>query len=105
MVETIDSVISLNGLGITLLELCFNSRTEDHSARKLMPAGTPDEESAMNRIVAKKWVDDVFEESGSDFEQAVEWCLKNRVQGACPQDFITNVLEPLELCKEYIWWK
>jgi hypothetical protein len=105
IVEAKDSVISLNSLGIILLELCFNMRIEDHSSRKLMPAGTPDEESAMDRIVAKKWVDDVFEESGSDYEQAVEWCLKNRVQGMWPQDFVTNVLEPLELCKEYIWRK
>lgn len=103
LVEPTESAINLHALGIMLLELCFNVRIEDHPMRSGRATGTSNERLALDRMAAQHWVDDVFDDSGHDYEQAVKWCLENRVRGIWPQDFITHVVEPLEVCNSSIW--
>jgi hypothetical protein len=83
---------SLNCLGIVLLELCFGERLEDR----------PDLTKAANGnrlLAALEWHKEVVGETGTDYAQAVSWCLTGH-QALQPdklrQGMFANVVKPLE---------
>ncbi|RSL74711.1 hypothetical protein CEP51_011480 [Fusarium floridanum] len=67
---------SLDQLGIILLELCFGKLLEDQSYRKAWPRGGNAKEAAgYDVMAARDWQCQIPYEVGSDYAQAVGWCL------------------------------
>ncbi|KAF7538247.1 hypothetical protein G7054_g3085 [Neopestalotiopsis clavispora] len=67
----------LASLGVTLLELCFGHVIEDHPERvKLSVEGeTAKLKALIDSAAASEWLKEVEGEAGTDFTNAIEWCL------------------------------
>jgi hypothetical protein len=96
----------LDLLGILLLELCFGKLLRDQPCRKKLPSGANDlEKMAFDYMAAREWQQEVNEEAGPDFADAVAWCLwGNR---SCPPELwrrkmLDEVVRPLEQCRQHL---
>lgn len=84
----------LDVLGIMLLELCFGKSLED----RLDTVGT-DSNIGHKLLAALEWQTEVNDETGSDYSNAVAWCLKDRRMiplDKWRQAMLQNVVKPLE---------
>jgi hypothetical protein len=93
-------------LGIVLLELCFGKSIDQHPSRQDFPNGDEQVNSAFDLITALEWLNDVNEEAGVDYFEAVEWCLAGcrslPNNGAWRKLMVKKVVEPLERCYDYL---
>ncbi|KAI0845026.1 hypothetical protein F5Y00DRAFT_273403 [Daldinia vernicosa] len=98
---------SLELLGIILLELCFGQLLENQPHRKDdWPLGENDtQKDLFDVIAAQKWNDEVEEEAGNDFDQAIRWCLEGH-HSTPPEkwrhEMLRRVVQPLEKCHKYL---
>lgn len=94
-------------IGIILLELCFGKLLEDQPHRKDdWPVGENDtQKDLFDVIAAQKWNDEVNEEAGNDFDQAIRWCLEGH-HSTPPEkwrhEMLRRVVQPLEKCHKYL---
>ncbi|KAI1807431.1 hypothetical protein F4811DRAFT_472895 [Daldinia bambusicola] len=99
---------SLELLGIILLELCFGKLLEDQPYRKNdWPAGEDNKQRELfDLVAAQKWSDEVNDEAGNDFDQAIRWCLEghhNTKPEKLRHEMLRRVVEPLEKCHRYLF--
>lgn len=93
----------LSQLGILLLELCFGELLSEQPYRKEWRAGdTEAERRAFDEMAARSWLYEVEGEAGSDYSEAVAWCLgMNRPEG-WRKDMWVKVVQPLQRCREML---
>jgi hypothetical protein len=96
-------------LGILLLELCFGCPIENHSSRPALPNGVGGDQlrPALDLIAALEWLNEVNDEAGPDYTEAVEWCLAgcrtlSRDGNSWRKHMVERVVEPLERCYQYL---
>lgn len=96
----------LDILGIVLLELCFGKLLKDQPCRRKLPDGANElEKKVFDYMAAREWHQEVNEEAGPDYADAVAWCLwGNR---SCPPELwrrkmLEEVVQPLEQCRQYL---
>lgn len=78
---------SLDQLGIILSELCFGDVLEEQSCRKMWPVGSSDmERTGYDVLAARDWQREVIEEAGSEYADAVGWCLGGNRSAPCGRD-------------------
>lgn len=94
-------------LGILLLELCFGKRLEDSIFRTKQVNETNEVKKALDMLAAHTWAKEVFDEMGTEYNNAVKWCLgangarnRNRSHSWRGQ-YIKNVIRPLEECQNH----
>jgi len=58
-----------------LLELCFGNPIEEHKICQELPAQRDEMKQLVNYMAAMEWLRDVVEEAGSEYSDAVTWCL------------------------------
>lgn len=92
-------------LGIMLLELLFGRCLEDHDLWQQL--GQDNKGITMFRLmVAKEWADDVEDEAGEHFSDAVMWCLNESpatLEGEqWRKDLADRVVLPIQNCCEWI---
>lgn len=96
---------SLDQFGILLLELCFGKRLADHPLRKQWPEGRDKtEQTVFDVMAARDWQCSVIEEAGSDYSEAIAWCLggnRSTPSEAWRQEMLKRVVLPLQRCQEY----
>ncbi|KAI1476041.1 hypothetical protein F4774DRAFT_428462 [Daldinia eschscholtzii] len=98
---------SLELLGIILLELCFGQLLEEQKFRQdyQLPGLTEMQKCALDAAAARQWNSKVTEEAGSDFDEAVRWCLDG-CRITPPEDLrremLKRVVLPLERCYNYL---
>lgn len=87
------------------MELCFNQTLEEHPLRQdyLTPKGqsSPQLDSAM----ALEWSESLAGEAGSQYTDAVEWCLRKTSHGRSENwkdEFLEKVVQPLQSDFEYL---
>lgn len=97
---------SLELLGIVLLELCFGQLLEAQSYRKKLPPGDDEmQKYAFDFVAARQWNDEVNEEAGPDFDEAIRWCFeghRNTSPEKWRQEMLRRVVQPLERCHKYL---
>ena len=106
-----DTIRGFESLGIVLLELCFGTPIEWHplcqQSGSLLPSLSPGVLRGALLLVALEWLRDVTGEAGTEYAEAVAWCLVgsrttppsgDRWRG----DMLERVVRPLELCCSYI---
>ncbi|KAL7945838.1 hypothetical protein V8C42DRAFT_352819 [Trichoderma barbatum] len=97
---------SLDQFGILLLELCFGKILADQPLRKEWPSGQTEQEQTMfDVLAARDWQCEVIEEAGSDYSDAIAWCLggnRSAPRETWRQDMLRNVVSPLQRCQEYL---
>jgi hypothetical protein len=96
---------SFGCLGIMLLELLFDAPIEEHELwQQLGARNTAD--PIFRLLVAKKWIDDVEGEAGSEFFAAVDWCLNKSPMtldgDQWRKDLACEVVLPLQHCCDWI---
>jgi hypothetical protein len=91
---------ALDQLGILLLELCFVKTLKSHPCRKEWPeGGNAKEIAAFDLVAARTWQSQVLEEAGSDFAEAVGWCLggnRTTTSELWRQEMFLKVIERLQ---------
>ena len=98
---------SIGALGITLLELVFDSVLEEYPlySKNIPSDGRPTEWS--DTMTAKQWCHGHAFDEEEDFANAILWCLKNSPtrgpiendkDSAWRQELFDNVVEPLAVC-------
>ncbi|KAI0009576.1 hypothetical protein F4779DRAFT_627716 [Xylariaceae sp. FL0662B] len=97
---------SLGLFGIVLLELCFGQPLEEHHCRKQWPTGDDElQKCKLDIIAARQWSNEVYEEAGHDFDEAIKWCFE-RYLDAPPenwrQEMMQHVVQPLERSLKYL---
>lgn len=96
----------LDQLGILLLELCFGKTLKSHPCRKEWPeGGNAKEIAAFDLLAARNWQRQVLEEAGSDFAEAVGWCLggnRTTTSERWRQEMFLKVIERLQRCQDYL---
>ncbi|KAF2462403.1 hypothetical protein BDY21DRAFT_13767 [Lineolata rhizophorae] len=87
---------AFSSLGIVLLELCFGTALEENSVRLKYPA---DADPFLDLAAALQWSQEVLDEAGEHYDQAVSWCLKAGKAERCDwkKSFEESVIEPLRL--------
>lgn len=102
-----DIVSGIACLGIILLELCFNSPIEHHPTRARLPPADEHTRSAFDLIAAMEWLKEVEGEAGSDYTEAVQWCISGcrtlPGDGSWRRTMVEKVVVPLE--KATSTWK
>ncbi|KAI0832189.1 hypothetical protein F5Y06DRAFT_290454 [Hypoxylon sp. FL0890] len=97
---------SLELLGIVLLELCFGQLLEDQPCRKQWPSGDDEmQKYAFDFVAARQWNDEVNEEAGPDFDEAIRWCFeghRNTPPENWRQEMLRHVVQPIERCHRYL---
>ncbi|KAI1413448.1 hypothetical protein F5Y13DRAFT_29788 [Hypoxylon sp. FL1857] len=97
---------SLELLGIVLLELCFGRLLEDQDCRKRWPSGDDEmQKYAFDFVAARQWNDEVNEEAGPDFDEAIRWCFeghRNTPPENWRQEMLRHVVQPIERCHRYL---
>ncbi|KAK6851946.1 hypothetical protein PG995_012071 [Apiospora arundinis] len=95
-----DIVSGIACLGIILLELCFNSAIEHHPMRARLPPADEHTKAAFDLIAAMEWLKEVDGEAGSDYTEAVEWCISGcrtlPGDGSWRRAMVEKVVIPLE---------
>ena len=102
-----DTIRGFESLGIVLLELCFGTPIEWHPLCQQAGTGLPSLSPGVLRgallLVALEWLRDVTGEAGTEYAEAVAWCLVgsrtmspsgDRWRG----DMLEKVVRPLGLC-------
>lgn len=95
---------AINALGVLLLELCFGKPIEEHAFRESLGDGgfNPDVAAAFDLMAALQWQAEVVGEAGSDYSEAVEWCLRGchtaASNAAWRKEMVQKVVAPLERC-------
>jgi len=94
---------AIRTLGVVLIELCFGRPIEGHPLRMNHAEGGDDRvAAALDLAAAVTWLSDVQGEAGSDYADAVAWCLTGcgtaATQRAWRQEMLRNVVVPLERC-------
>ena len=91
-------------IGIILLELCLGRLSRDHPIRQSFPVTGADKRSVIADDVAAAIriieSDEIGDEAGKDFENAISWCLLGyrsavRQQNTWAKEFFSNVIQPL----------
>ncbi|KAI0528221.1 hypothetical protein F5B22DRAFT_27092 [Xylaria bambusicola] len=107
-------ILDMNRLGIMLLELCFNMTIKSCPARSRFPSSDdPETDAAFDLIAALKWREDVNEEAGQEYSDAIEWCLVGcrmmsmtdngtGVAGNWRRQMLEKVTLPLQRCFQYL---
>ncbi|KAI1645158.1 uncharacterized protein F4817DRAFT_344458 [Daldinia loculata] len=99
---------SLELLGIVLLELCFGQLLEEQKFRQAygLHGLTEMQKYAFDAAAARQWSNKVKDEAGSDFNEAVKWCLYG-CRIIPPEDLrremLRRVVCPLERCHKYLF--
>ncbi|KAI1204104.1 uncharacterized protein F4807DRAFT_448951 [Annulohypoxylon truncatum] len=93
-------------IGIVLLELCFGQLLEEHPVRKQWPAGDNElEKYKFDVVAARQWANEVNEEAGTDFDEAIRWCFegcRNIPPENWRQEMFQHVVHPLDNCRMYL---
>ncbi|KAI1456075.1 hypothetical protein F4805DRAFT_250115 [Annulohypoxylon moriforme] len=104
--ENTERCESLELIGIVLLELCFGQLLEEHPLRKQWPAGDDElERYKFDVFAARQWNNEVNEEAGPDFDEAIKWCFegyRDAPQENWRQEMLQHVVRPLENCHMYL---
>ncbi|KAI8956284.1 hypothetical protein F4801DRAFT_573809 [Xylaria longipes] len=99
-------VAGIASLGIVLLELCFGRSIDQHPSRPRVPNEEEQVRAAFDLIAALEWLNDVNDEAGVDYSEAVEWCLAGcrtlPSNGAWRKLMVEKVVMPLERCCHYL---
>lgn len=104
--SALGSADALDQLGILLLELCFGRPLETHPYRKEWPAGADArQKAAFDHMAARSWQEDILEEAGPEYAEAVRWCLWGNRE--TPSDrwrltMLQKVVQPLQRCQIYL---
>ncbi|KAI1385761.1 uncharacterized protein F4822DRAFT_445662 [Hypoxylon trugodes] len=97
---------SIELLGVALLELCFGQSLESQPHRGKWPPGNNDmEKCTFDTVAARDWVEEVNEEAGPDFDEAIRWCLggyMNIAPDEWRREMLRRVVRPLERCHRYL---
>ncbi|KAK0614454.1 hypothetical protein B0T14DRAFT_570391 [Immersiella caudata] len=99
---------AINALGVLLLELCFGRPIERHAFRESLGGGVananPEVAATFDLMAALQWQAEVIGEAGSDYSEAVEWCLRGCHMAASDtssswrKEMLQKVVIPLERC-------
>jgi hypothetical protein len=98
---------AINALGVLLLELCFGKPIEEHAFRESLGNGgyNPNVAAAFDLMAALQWQTEVVGEAGSDYSDAVEWCLRgchmSSSDASWRKEMMQKVITPLERCSSY----
>ncbi|KAI0447115.1 hypothetical protein F4803DRAFT_397577 [Xylaria telfairii] len=99
-------VTSIAFLGIVLLELCFGRSIDQHPSRLKFPNVDEKVRAAFDLVAALEWLNDVNDEAGTDYSEAVEWCLAGcrtlPNKGPWRKLMVEKVVVPLERCYNYL---
>ncbi|KAI0895314.1 hypothetical protein F4806DRAFT_503245 [Annulohypoxylon nitens] len=97
---------SLELFGIVLLELCFGEPLEKQEIRKELPDGNDELLKYIYDVsAARQWNEEVLEEAGMDFEEAIKWCLQEYRYVSSErwrQEMMHHVVQPLGRCAEWL---
>ena len=95
---------SITTLGILLLELCFGRTLEAHPIRARYPQGQTN--PYLDLAAALEWSEQVNEEAGPEFANAISWCLKSNCINPTNDDWrvelYENVVKPLQECHQHL---
>jgi hypothetical protein len=96
---------AINALGVVLLELCFGKPIEKYPFREQLGVAVGDA-AALDRFASLKWKDEVNDEAGPDYSDAVKWCLLGceMLGSGAPwrREMVKMVVAPLERCSSYL---
>lgn len=93
---------TLSYLGIRLLELCFGKPLETHSIRRQLPEGDDQQRPILDYTAALLWSKAVGDEAGPQFQSAIDWCLRESMNGTnWRKEILKNVIMPLEECHNH----
>jgi hypothetical protein len=102
---SIPTLDALRSLGVCLLELCFGCSLNSYKDRNNLSGNVATAlASLLDHAAAVQWSQDVYEEAGPEFAEAIEWCLQVRGQNdeSWRKDIWTHVIFPLDNCRKYI---
>ncbi|KFY40339.1 hypothetical protein V495_05476 [Pseudogymnoascus sp. VKM F-4514 (FW-929)] len=105
--------VSIENLGIMLLELCFGKVIEENDDWKKIASNVAKLDEKMLRFVnysaARDWYSQVLGESGPEYLGAVRWCLHYVANGSSDEkadtwreDMFVEVVEPLKVCHGHL---
>lgn len=95
---------NVSTLGICLLELCFGTTLEATHFRKQLPPGDTTTAPILDYAAAIQWSKLVGEEAGSEFAEAIDWCLhaKESSDGSWRKELWQYVIVPLDACHKQV---
>ena len=97
---------SIITLGILLLELCFGATLESHPIRAKYPPVDGPQKAYIDLAAALEWNEQVNEEAGPEFANAINWCLKSNGSNTASDDLrfelYENVVKPLQECHQHL---
>jgi len=93
-----------------LLELCFGKAIEDYKLRPNVTTNAEQILKLINYAATDRWANDVVEEAGMEYSDAVNWCLhhipeSSEVEGKDEkwrEDMFGKVVEPLKCCHDQL---
>lgn len=94
------STQDFSSLAVTLLELCFGEVIENHPKRPKLPPGVENDsiKAAFDAHAASFWLDEVTDDVGPDYRNAIAWCLSKHKTLCGPdwrQEMFQQVIRPL----------
>ena len=97
---------SITTLGILLLELCFGRTLESHPVRAKYPVIEGQPNPYLDLAAALEWSEQVNEEAGPEFANAISWCLRSNCTNATNDEWrmelYENVVKPLHDCYQHL---
>jgi hypothetical protein len=90
-------------IGVMLLELCFGRTIGSFPERAEYPEGDAKTKSIWDNVAAEDLLEQLQEEAGPDYANAVRWCISDSVKLRLSQkgwrtEFCEEVVLPLEEC-------
>jgi hypothetical protein len=95
---------AIRSLGVCLLELCFGYSLENYKDRNGLAGGVAALAKLLDHAAAVQWSEEVHEEAGPDFAEAINWCLQARSQDdeGWRKHIWAHVIVPLGNCKNHV---
>ena len=97
-------IAAIRSLGVCLLELCFGCSLESYKVRSGLSGGTGALAALLDHAAAIQWSDDVLEEAGPYFDDAIKWCLqaRNSIDESWRTEIWSQVIVPLTNCSNHV---
>jgi hypothetical protein len=90
-----------HGLGIVLIEICFNTLIENLPVRRGLPLGDNLRKSLSGMVVPLVLLEEVGNKFGRGYASAVDWCLRRSCEPGTSKvwrrELLLEVIEPLYL--------